>query len=132
MRPSELNFLLPGRGKAGAKQTFPPELIHSYYSLSPSLPRPGEDIAGRAIRELFDRGFIDLEKQGSGMHKDFSLYRFSERWKKYAEADFKHKKFSKRPVFGCFGEPNRRQKQRHKTAVEQRPISAVFLDTTSL
>jgi len=77
---------------------------------------------GRAIRELFDRGFIDLKKQGSGMHKDFSLYRFSNRWKKYGTPDFEHKEFPKRPVFGCFGEPNRRRKQRHKTAVEN-PVS---------
>jgi hypothetical protein len=80
---------------------------------------------GRAIRELFDRGFIDLEKQGSGMHKDFSLYRFSDRWKKYGGPDFERKEFPKRAVFGCFGGPKRRRKQRHKTAVEQRPISAV-------
>jgi len=80
---------------------------------------------GRAIRELFERGFIDLEKQGSGMHKDFSLYRLSSQWKRFGTTDFERREFPKRPNFGCFGEPKRRRKQGQRTAVEQRPISAV-------
>jgi hypothetical protein len=80
---------------------------------------------GRAIRELYGRGFLELEKHGSGMHKDFSLYCFSERWRKFGTPEFERKEFPKRAAFGCFGESKRRRKQRHNTAVEQRPISAV-------
>ena len=83
---------------------------------------------GRAVRELISLGFWDLEKQGSGLRGDYSLYRFSDRWRMYGQKDFQRQELPKRVAWGCFGFPKMRQNQREKSAVEnasQREISAV-------
>jgi len=46
----------------------------------------------RAIDELVEKGFIDIERQGSGGIKGYaSLYAISDRWKKWGTQDFEHK-----------------------------------------
>ncbi len=50
----------------------------------------------RGIRELGQRGFIDLVHQGSGLHGDFSKYQISERWKRFGQPDFEHREIEKR------------------------------------
>ena len=42
----------------------------------------------RAIRELHAVGIIDVVKKGSGKHKDYSLFAWSERWRKYSTDQF--------------------------------------------
>lgn len=43
----------------------------------------------RALDDLIDKGFIDLNYQGGGMQGDQSLYRLSEMWRNYGTDDFK-------------------------------------------
>jgi len=38
----------------------------------------------RAIRELVVFGFLDVQHKGSGKHKDYSMYAWSERWVGFA------------------------------------------------
>jgi hypothetical protein len=80
---------------------------------------------GRAVRELIAHGFWDLEKQGSGLQGDYSLYRLSTRWKVYGQKNFERRDLPKRVRLGCFGFPKKPQKQREKSAGEQRQIAAV-------
>jgi hypothetical protein len=80
---------------------------------------------GRAVRELISSGFWDLEKQGKGLQGDYSLYRLSERWRKYGEKDFDSRDLPKRVGWGCFGSPKVSQKQREKSTVDQGEESAV-------
>lgn len=80
---------------------------------------------GRAIRELVDRGFWDLVKQGSGLRGDFSEYQLSQRWRKWGQADFESRDLPRRVVFGCFGAGRHQQNQRKESSVVQRKISSV-------
>lgn len=50
----------------------------------------------RGIRELVNFGFVDPIRQGSGLHRDFSTYRLSARWKRLGQADFEEKQIAKR------------------------------------
>lgn len=47
----------------------------------------------RAIRELVEFGFLDVRHKGSGKQKDFSLYDWSERWRRYGCDDFERVSF---------------------------------------
>jgi hypothetical protein len=47
----------------------------------------------RAIRELVEFGFLDVRHKGSGKHKDFSMYAWSERWRKFDREDFERVPF---------------------------------------
>lgn len=80
---------------------------------------------GRAVRELISLGFWDLEKQGSGLQGDCSLYRLSHRWRSFGQKDFEPRDLPKRVGWGCFGSPRRGQMQREKSAVGQREKSPV-------
>jgi hypothetical protein len=87
---------------------------------------------GRAIRELVEKGFIDVIRLGSGLQGDPSLYYFSDRWRKYGTPDFEKKELPRRASFGCFGDPKKRAKkvinrqfQRQKSTVDQRQKSTV-------
>jgi len=42
------------------------------------------------IKELVEFGFIDIEHQGNGLSKDYSIYAVSDRWKYYGTPNFKH------------------------------------------
>lgn len=50
----------------------------------------------RGIRELVNVGFLDSIRQGCGLQRDFSIYKLSARWKRFAQADFEQKKIAKR------------------------------------
>lgn len=50
----------------------------------------------RGMRELVSVGFVDPIHQGSGLHRDFSLYRLSARWKRFGQGDFENKQIPKR------------------------------------
>jgi len=43
----------------------------------------------RAIDQLVEHGFIDIEEQGSGLYKMPSRYGISERWRAYGSSQFK-------------------------------------------
>ena len=47
----------------------------------------------RAIRELVEFGFLDVRHKGSGKHKDFTMFSWSERWRKFDREDFEHVPF---------------------------------------
>jgi len=44
---------------------------------------------GRALRELHDKGFINVAATGQGIHRVANCYAISERWRRYGQADFK-------------------------------------------
>jgi hypothetical protein len=78
----------------------------------------------RALKELVGFGFIDVVRLGSGLQGDYSLFVFSQRWRKYGTDHFDNVEFPRAVDFGF----RRSQKQRPKTAVGkglQRPICAV-------
>jgi hypothetical protein len=79
----------------------------------------------RAIKELIERGFWDLTKAGSGLQGDYSLYKHSKRWMKYGNLGFQSETMPPKFNYGYIGRPKERQKQRAKSAVDQRPMSAV-------
>ena len=43
-----------------------------------------------ALRQLVGVGIFDVSRKGSGRHGDYSLYTWSDRWKKFATPDFVH------------------------------------------
>jgi hypothetical protein len=56
-----------------------------------------------ATRVLVFLGFWDIERIGTGLHGDYSVYRLSERWRKYGQADFQQITFPERETFGFHG-----------------------------
>lgn len=50
----------------------------------------------RAIDQLVEYGFVDVERPGIGFARIETLYRLSDRWKKYDTAEFKAVKRAKR------------------------------------
>lgn len=61
-----------------------------------------------AIDELIEHGFIDIEKQGNGIHKDCSLYSISDRWKDYGTPEFVVKSRPRRESHYGFCKGNKR------------------------
>jgi len=51
----------------------------------------------RAIDNLVEKGLIDIEKSGFGLHKDITLYAISNRWEKYGTDEFVPAKRPRRP-----------------------------------
>ena len=43
-----------------------------------------------ALRQLVERGIFDISHKGSARHGDFSLFTWSDRWKKFGSPDFVH------------------------------------------
>lgn len=84
----------------------------------------------RAIRELHALGFIEVIKLGSGVHRDFSTYSISERWRAYGKDTFQAIEFPKNISFvardrGRWSGRPKGKGQRQFSAVGQRPKSAV-------
>jgi len=50
----------------------------------------------RIIKELVEKGFIEVQHQGGGVGRDYSRYRLSDGWKKYGTPEFE--KVTKRRV----------------------------------
>lgn len=50
----------------------------------------------KAIEELVAKGFIDIERPGTGVGKVPTLFAISERWRKYGTTEFKSVKRWKR------------------------------------
>jgi hypothetical protein len=48
-----------------------------------------------ALRQLVELGFFDVRHKGSGKHKDFSLFNWSDRWTKYDTPSFESVPFPK-------------------------------------
>lgn len=54
----------------------------------------------RALRELHSRGFLDVERYGSGLQGDFSRYTLSDRWKDFGKPEFRAVPFTRAVPFG--------------------------------
>jgi hypothetical protein len=54
----------------------------------------------RALKELHSRGFIDFEKHGSGLMRDYSVYRLSDRWRLFGMPDFDEIHFPESKSYG--------------------------------
>ena len=54
----------------------------------------------RALRELHSLGFIDFEKHGSGLMKDYSIYTLSDRWRLFGMPDFDEIQFPESKSYG--------------------------------
>jgi len=60
----------------------------------------------RAIDELLRVGLIDIAKSSLGLHKDFTRYAISDRWKKFGSDEFVVKKRQRRKQrYGFAGRP---------------------------
>lgn len=57
----------------------------------------------KALRELHALGFIDIKKPGSALRGDWTVFRFSDRWREYGTANFKNIEFSKSIHWVNFG-----------------------------
>ena len=44
----------------------------------------------KALRDLIEKGFLDITHRGGGLEGDVSLYKLSDRWLKYDTAEFEH------------------------------------------
>ncbi len=60
-----------------------------------------------AIDDNIDKGFIDIESTGAGVHKVKNLYRISDRWRNYGTPDYESPKpRPKKPINGGFKKGN--------------------------
>ena len=59
------------------------------------------------IDKLIEVGLIDISKQGSGLHKDVSLYAISDRWEKYGTPEFEKQARKKRKTQYGFAKGNK-------------------------
>lgn len=57
----------------------------------------------RALREIHQRGFIDIVKMGSGLRGDFSVFKLSERWRNFGTKAFEVLEFPAAMGFGFQG-----------------------------
>jgi hypothetical protein len=54
----------------------------------------------KALKELHSVGFIDFEKHGSGLMKDYSVYRLTDRWGLFGTPDFDEIQFPEPKSYG--------------------------------
>jgi hypothetical protein len=118
-----LDFLAKVRGKRMGNpkkfQMFNNGELTYYYSeaLKRGITRPRFQ---RAIDELIEKGFIDLEHQGAGYNlgtgkRDMNLYAISERWKAWGTDGFVNKARPK-DIRGGFGFKNNQAWEKRKIA----------------
>jgi hypothetical protein len=58
------------------------------YGEAKELGMRSSETFGRVIRELVERGFIDIALQGNWYQKEPTKFAISERWKRYGTPDF--------------------------------------------
>lgn len=54
----------------------------------------------KALKELHASGFIDIEKPGSGLMGDYTIFIISERWREFGTRNFKPLEYPKSNYFG--------------------------------
>jgi hypothetical protein len=60
-----------------------------------------------ALDDLIDKGFIDIESTGAGVHKVKTLYRISNRWRDYETPNYESpKQRPRKPINGGFKKGN--------------------------
>ena len=70
------------------------------------------------IKELVEKGFIDIEHQGGCYGRDYSRYKLSERWHKWGTAEFE--KVTKQRVLQSGLDVQSRKKAKSKKGTENR------------
>jgi hypothetical protein len=58
---------------------------------------------GKALKELYKLGFIDIEKPGSGRRGDYTKFKISERWRKFDTPEFENSEFPRSVHWQNFG-----------------------------
>lgn len=58
------------------------------------------DQFSRALKELYQFGFIDVKRHGSGLQGDYTVFVLSERWRDYMTSRFIKKNFPKSSYYG--------------------------------
>ena len=74
----------------------------------------------RALKELYVRGFIDVQKPGSGRRGDCTKFAISNRWRLFGKADFKILSFPRSLHWVNFGfkkGDKRKRGGRHRAAI---------------
>ena len=84
--PLETKEDIRRRKKAGQAKPAPPPFSFTYDEAE--LFGLSNKQFARALRELVECGIFDVVKKGSGRHKDFSLFSWSDRWRKFGCDDF--------------------------------------------
>lgn len=78
-----------------------------------------KDTFSRSLHSLIERGFINLIKKGGlrGYQKSNSIYRLSDRWRKYDTPDFQQQDYKNLQVWNEEG-AEKKQSQRQKCALD--------------
>jgi hypothetical protein len=63
----------------------------------------------KALRELFDHGFIEIKKPGSALRGDYTEFALSERWREFGTPAFKKLPFPRSSKWRNFGFKKRRR-----------------------
>ena len=63
------------------------ELVFTYVEAKEKY-RLSEGVFKRALRELHEKGFLDIARHGDGIHRIVNLYALSDRWRKYGTHEY--------------------------------------------